>query len=280
MAFDDTVTRLKERMRDLLTHNIFPKNTMYVVNTSQPRPSQGGQAAVNWARLGTSAVIVKRFKERGVYEREFTVHAEAYIRLYGSTKGIPPFPIITAPIYLGDGTHFSTAQTLLPRARDLFNYVEEMHPPEAYTQLGPLIHNALRRLHWHGVIHGDISADNILVYETGADKPRIAFIDFGMGQVTSDDRPLSESDLMRAAKSFSIPGTNRKFLSPKSDYVWMTRNNEDFVEEYSPIIELLIDVGCTTSKRLCEMITHVHDVRQIVGWTTFTLKRKREGTPH
>lgn len=167
MSFSNALVALRDRMDAL--DLVFPTNRTLVRNASVPGIS-GLHGTATRGVLGTSqprAVIIKNFKTRDAYEHEFLNHVEVFIRLYGN-KGqhLPVYPIISTPIYLGDGNTPTAAQTLLPGARDLIAYFDEnTHSDEERDNLGRLLYDALIQLHAHGIAHGDIKADNIVVYE-------------------------------------------------------------------------------------------------------------------
>lgn len=277
MFFEQAIGRLRTRLRDLeLDHAIFPNNRQFVRNVSI-ESIKGGQGTARFGVLGASktAVVVKSFDQRAVYQREFLDHVEVFMRLYGRIgQPRPVHPIISTPIYLGLENRLNAAQTLLPGARDFVAYQDEEHAFDDTVRLGPLLHAALAELNEHGIIHGDISPDNIVVYQPPQEAhARIALIDFGMSTLL-DDRPLSMEDLKLAAqKRYYITTRTTRLFSPRCDYMWMYVSNNAFDRYYAEQMALM--ENDQQFQHEYDIIRYVRCVRALVGWNPHVFGQSR-----
>jgi serine/threonine protein kinase len=274
------IEKLRQRVNNL-RNNIFPSTTTYVINNTQ-NGKQGGQASVRRALLGAKRlpVVIKTFKDTDIYRREVYVHITAYLRLYGPHVDPVIDPIISMPIVLSGDSNRVMAQSLLPNARDLVDYSAEGPSQQDFKQLGPLIFDALSLLHAHGIIHGDICAENIVVYTSSASRGlRVAFIDFGMG-FTAEDKPLSKDDLLQKARMLTCGNSRR--IDPRSDFAWMyldidLGDSESYYAHWHTTIKFQIEYlskldGYTRElnmyKRYLTQIKELQLLRAFVDWQT------------
>lgn len=123
-------------------------------------------------------------------------------------------------------------------------------PPEHVSWIMERILNALKYIHYHGVIHGDIKPQNIIIQP---ETHMISIVDFGLSMI----KPTAKSDSKGYTEYFSPPEQMAgKALLPESDFyslgltmIYALSGNVDAVKHRS-VPEDTPDKLCDFIKRL------------------------------
>jgi len=133
--------------------------------------------------------------------------------------------------------------------------------PEAVAWIAERVLNVLRYLHFHGVVHGDIKPQNIILQP---ETHQLVVVDFGLSMV----KPTATSDSKGYTKVFSPPEQLLGApLVPESD-LYSLGMTMLFALSGSAEAAKRLDVPDATPKPLCEFIMRLlpRDVRERPNW--------------